>query len=145
MAAAIPPTPATFDMRVEIMIQGQEKCLGMAGKEEVEKHDGRDHAKKQEGKAQMMEILQVTIDGDPKHAPAAIIDRPDGEKKIAQFPLIGIAAARTAIQWREVIPQPTNAINRHKDRLRSTLRTLQEAGTEEILQGAAKIEIHKSE
>ena len=115
------------------MIQSQEKCLGMAGKEEVEKHDRRDHAKEQEGKAQMMEILQVTIDGDPKHAPAAIIDRPDGEKKIAQFPLIGIPATRTPIQRREVIPQPPNVINWHEDRLRSTLRTLQEASTEKIL------------
>jgi uncharacterized membrane protein len=62
IVAAITPTPTSLGMRVEIMIQGQEKCLGMAGKEEVEKHDRRDHAKEQEGKAQMMEILQVTID-----------------------------------------------------------------------------------
>jgi hypothetical protein len=84
----------------------------VAGEEKIEEHNGRYDTNQQHGKREVVIKLQIAIDRDSEDAPEAIIDGPDGEKKVSGFTLIGIAAAGAAIEGGEVVAQSADTQDR---------------------------------
>jgi hypothetical protein len=124
------------------MVEGQKKCLGMAGEEKIEEHDWRDDACQQNGERKMVIELQETIDRYAKKASEAVVDGPDRKQKVSGLTLVGVSAARASIERREVITQGANAQKGDKHRFRSALGAFQKACPAEVVKGAAEVVVH---
>ena len=114
------------------MVPGDEDGFGVAGEEEIENHHWDDHRGDQGPHRPVEEPFERGIEDQSEEGGDAVVDRPDGEQEITRFTVVGIAAARTAIERSKPIAEGARAGHAGKHRALAADGALQYHGMPQI-------------
>lgn len=119
-------------MRIEEVIPSDEEAFGVPNKEDIEEHYGNNHRGHQVPHRPVKEPLEDEVEEQSEQSGDAVVDRPDGEQKVAWLSVVGVATARASIEWGEPIMRAPGAGQGGKDGVLPADRATEKSGADKI-------------